>query len=77
MIEIVNGDGSTTMTWDTYAGIMRERYNNGKWETWNLVIGTLQSEIDRTLEGFEQSNLQHVLELLMEVRRAHYSKIMG
>ena len=74
MIEIVNNDGSTTMTWLTYSTIMRERYEDGKRETWNVVIGALNSAIDRTMDESELIGLQHAKEIIREALRAHSPK---
>ena len=74
MIEIVNNDGSTTMTWLTYSTIMRERYEDGKRETWNVVIGALNSAIDRTMDESELIGLQHAKGIIKEALRAHSPK---
>lgn len=77
MIEIINHDGSTTMTWATYSAIMRERYEDGKRETWNVAIGALDSVIDRTVDESELTGLQHAKEIIREALRAHSPKPVG
>ena len=51
MISIVNEkDKATTITWDTYNQIMRDRYINGLEETWHVAIGSINSLIDKTID---------------------------
>lgn len=74
MIEIVNEDGSTTMTWQTYSAIMRERYEDGLRETWNVAMGRINSLIDKTTDETELIGLQHAKLALKEALSAHRSK---
>ena len=76
MIEIVNNDGTTTMTWDTYSTIMRDRYNDGRNETWNLVLGTLETEADRAFDVIQEEVIHNVLIMLREVRIAHRKRFV-
>lgn len=74
MIEIVNEDGSSTMTWQTYSAIMRERYEDGKRETASIVYGALNTVIDRTMDETEIIGLEHAKEIIKEALRAHSPK---
>ena len=50
MISIVNEEGGvTTMQWETYNTIMRERYEDGLIETKAIIVGAIQNAIDRTI----------------------------
>lgn len=74
MIEIVNEDGSSTMTWQTYSAIMRERYEDGKRETSAIVYAALNNVIDRTMDETEIIGLEHAKEIIKEALRAHSPK---
>ena len=74
MIEILNEDGSTTMTWQTYSAIMRERYEDGKRETASVVYGAINTVIDRTMDETEIIGLEHAKEIIKETLRAHSPK---
>jgi ribosomal protein S7 len=74
MIEILNEDGSTTMTFKTYASIMRERYDDGKRETAGIVYGAIDTVIDRTMDENELTGLLHAKEIIKEALRAHSPK---
>ena len=48
MISIVNEEGGvTTMQWETYNTIMRERYEDGLIETKAIIVGAIQNAIDK------------------------------
>jgi len=50
MISIVNEEGGvTTMQWETYNTIMRERYEDGLIETKAIIVGAIQNAIDKTV----------------------------
>jgi len=50
MISIVNEEGGvTTMQWETYNTIMRERYEDGLIETKAIIVGAIQNAIDKTI----------------------------
>jgi len=54
MISIVNEEGGiTTMQWETYNTIMRERYEDGLKETKAIIIGSIQNAIDKTVHTQE------------------------
>ncbi len=76
MIEIVNEDGSTTMTYKTYSAIMRERYEDGLKETWAVAMGSINSLIDKTTDEIELLGLQHAKAVLKEALSGHRSKFM-
>ena len=78
MISIVNDkDQATTITWDTYNEIMRERYLNGLQETWAVAVGSIDSLIDRTVNETELIGLLSAKIVLKEALREHRSKFMG
>ena len=78
MISIVNEkDQATTITWETYNQIMRERYINGLQETWHVAIGSIDSAIDKTMDETQLVGLLHAKVLLKEAIREHRSKFMG
>jgi hypothetical protein len=79
MIDIVNEktNGVTTITWETYNEIMRERYLNGLQETWAVAIGSINSFIDRTVNETELIGLLSAKIVLKEALREHRSKFMG
>ena len=77
MITITNGKGETTIEWETYNQIMRERYINGLQETWHVVIGSIDSAIDKTMDETQLVGLLHAKVLLKEAIREHRSKFMG
>jgi len=54
MISIVNEDGGvTTMQWETYNTIMRERYEDGLQETKAVIVNAIQNAIDKTVHTQE------------------------
>jgi hypothetical protein len=78
MISIVNEEGGiTTIKWETYNQIMRERYEDGLKETWNVAIGSINSLIDKTVDETELIGLQHAKLALREAISAHRSKSLG
>jgi hypothetical protein len=78
MISIVNEkDQATTITWETYNQIMRDRYINGLEETWHVAIGSVDSAIDKTMDETELVGLLRAKVLLKEAIREHRSKFMG
>ncbi len=78
MISIVNDkDQATTITWETYNEIMRERYLNGLQETWVVAVGSIDSLIDRTVNETELIGLLSAKIVLKEALREHRSKFMG
>jgi len=77
MITITNGKGETTIEWETYNQIMRERYIDGLQETWNVAIGSIDSAIDKTMDETQLVGLLHAKALLKEAIREHRSKFMG
>ena len=78
MISIINEEGGiTTMQWETYNEIMRERYEDGLKETWNVAIGSINSLIDKTVDETELAGLQHAKLALREALSAHRSKSVG
>jgi hypothetical protein len=78
MIGIVNDkDQATTITWETYNEIMRERYLNGLQETWSIAVGSIDSLIDRTVNETELIGLLSAKLVLKEALREHRSKFMG
>jgi hypothetical protein len=78
MISIVNDKTqATTITWETYNEIMRERYLNGLQETWAVAVGSIDSLIDRTVNETELIGLLSAKIVLKEALREHRSKFMG
>jgi hypothetical protein len=78
MINIVNEkDQATTITWETYNEIMRERYLNGLQETWAVAVGSIDSLIDKTIDETELIGLLSAKLVLKEALREHRSKFMG
>ena len=54
MISIVNEEGGiTTIQWETYNTIMRERYEDGLKETKAIIVGSIQNAIDKTVHTQE------------------------
>lgn len=54
MISIVNEEGGvTTMQWETYNTIMRERYEDGLIETKAIIISAIQNAIDKIIHTQE------------------------
>ena len=50
MINVVNEEGGiTSMEWETYQTIMRERYEDGLVETKAIIVGAIQNAIDKTV----------------------------
>jgi hypothetical protein len=78
MINIVNEkDQATTITWETYNEIMRERYLNGLQETWAVAVGSIDSLIDKTIDETELIGLLSAKLVLKEALREYRSKFMG
>jgi hypothetical protein len=78
MISIVNEEGGiTTMQWETYNEIMRERYIDGLQETWAVSVGCINSLIDRTMNEAELVGLRTAKLALKEALSEHRSKFMG
>ena len=78
MISIVNEEGGvTTMQWETYNTIMRERYLDGLQETWAVAIGKINALIDKTMDETELAGLHHAKLALKEALSEHRSKFMG
>ena len=78
MIRIVNEEGGiTTMQWETYNTIMRERYLDGLQETWVVAIGYIDSLIDKTMDETELVGLLRAKLALKEALSEHRSKFMG
>ena len=78
MISIVNEEGGiTTMQWETYNTIMRERYLDGLKETWVVAIGYIDSLIDKTMDETELVGLLRAKLALKEALSEHRSKFMG
>ena len=54
MISIINEEGGiTTMQWETYNTIMRERYEDGLKETKTVIVSAIQNAIDKTIHTNE------------------------
>jgi hypothetical protein len=69
MISIVNEEGGvTTMQWETYNAIMRERYEDGLKETKSIIIGSIQNAIDKTIHS--QDNSENLAGLTIALRLA-------
>jgi hypothetical protein len=78
MISIVNEEGGiTTMQWETYNTIMRERYIDGLQETWAVAVGSIDSLIDKTMNEAELVGLLTAKLTLKEALSEHRSKFMG
>ena len=78
MISIVNEEGGiTTIGWETYNEIMRERYIDGLVETWNVAVGCINSLIDKTMNEAELVGLLTAKLALKEALREHRSTFMG
>ena len=78
MISIINEEGGiTTMQWETYNTIMRERYIDGLQETWAVSVGCINSLIDRTMNEAELVGLRTAKLALKEALSEHRSKFMG
>jgi hypothetical protein len=78
MINIVNEEGGmTTMQWETYNEIMRERYIDGLQETWAVAVGSINSLIDKTMNEAELVGLLSAKLALKEALSEHRSKFMG
>jgi hypothetical protein len=78
MISIVNEEGGvTTMQWETYNEIMRERYLDGLQETWAVAVGSINSLIDKTMNEAELVGLLTAKLALKEALSEHRSKFMG
>jgi hypothetical protein len=78
MINVVNEEGGlTSMEWETYQTIMRERYIDGLQETWAVAVGSINSLIDRTMDETELIGLLTAKLALKEALSEHRSKFMG
>ncbi len=78
MISIVNEEnGITTIKWETYNEIMRERYIDGLQETWAVAVGSINSLIDKTMDETELVGLLRAKLALKEALSEHRSKFMG
>jgi hypothetical protein len=78
MISIVNEEnGITTIKWETYNEIMRERYIDGLKETWAVAVGSINSLIDKTIDETELVGLLRAKLALKEALSEHRSKFMG
>lgn len=78
MISIVNEEGGiTTIKWETYNEIMRERYIDGLKETWAVAVGSINSLIDKTMNEAELVGLLSAKLALKEALSEHRSKFMG
>ncbi len=78
MINIVNEEGGvSTLEWETYNTIMRERYIDGLQETWAVAVGSINSLIDKTMDETELIGLLTAKLVLKEALSEHRSKFMG
>ena len=78
MIRIVNEEGGiTTMQWETYNEIMRERYVDGLKETWAVAVGSINSLIDKTMDETELVGLLRAKLALKEALSEHRSNFLG
>ena len=78
MISVVNEEGGiTTMQWETYNTIMRERYIDGLQETWAVAVGSINSLIDKTMNEAELVGLLSAKLALKEALSEHRSKFVG
>lgn len=78
MISVVTEEGGiTTMQWETYNEIMRERYNNGKFETKSIIIGAIRSLLDTTTDETLTPGLTRALQIAKEAYIDHDAKSMG
>jgi hypothetical protein len=78
MINVINDEGGiSTMQWATYQEIMRERYEDGKRETWSIAIGALNSEIDKSVDEIELIGLQKAKIIIKEAIRANSAESLG
>ncbi len=78
MINVVNEEGGiTTMEWDTYKTIMRERYLDGLQETWAVTVGAIDTLLDKTMDETELVGLLTAKLALKEALSEHRSKFMG
>lgn len=78
MISVVTEEGGiTTMKWETYHEIMRERYNDGKHETKNIIIGAIRSLLDTTTDETLTPGLTRALQIAKEAYVDHDAKSVG
>ena len=78
MISIVNEEGGiTTIKWETYNEIMRERYIDGLQETWAVAVGSINSLIDKTMDETELVGLLRAKLALKEALSEHRSNFLG
>lgn len=78
MISVVTEEGGiTTMQWETYNEIMRERYNNGKFETKSIIIGAIRSLLDTTTDETLTPGLTRALQIAKEAYIDHDAKSLG
>jgi hypothetical protein len=77
LIEITGDNGSSTLSWDTYSKIMRERYLDGRRETWVVAVGSLEDAINATTDNKEITALMNAKNIITEAMRNHDSSAMG
>jgi len=78
MISVVTEEGGvTTMKWETYNEIMRDRYNNGKHETKSIIIGAIRSLLDTTTDDLLIPGLTAALQIAKEAYVDHDAKSLG
>lgn len=74
MISIVNEEGGiTTIKWETYNAIMRERYEDGLQETKAIIVGAIQNAIDKTVHT--QEHPENLAGLSIALRLAKQVKL--
>jgi len=74
MISIVNEEGGiTTIKWETYNAIMRERYEDGLQETRAVIVGAIQNAIDKTVHT--QEHPENLAGLSIALRLAKQVKL--
>ena len=74
MISIVNEEGGiTTIKWETYNAIMRERYEDGLQETRAVIVSAIQNAIDKTVHT--QEHPENLAGLSIALRLAKQVKL--
>lgn len=72
MIDIVTEEGGiTTLKWETYQEIMRDRYREGKFETKDIIIGAIRSLLDTTTDDTLIPGLTAALQIAKEAYVDH------
>lgn len=72
MIDIVTEEGGiTTLKWETYQEIMRDRYREGKFETKDIIIGAIRSLLDTTTDDTLIPGLTTALQIAKEAYVDH------